>query len=89
MAMTSHGKIPSSSDVHRYIECRLEEAGIHSNPFEEAALHLLIQAANGLPRAVNHLAQRAVEAAAAQNSRLVTTAHLQRAIALLPWIAKL
>lgn len=76
-------------DVRGYIDCRLEEVGIHSNPFEEAAVNLLIQAANGLPRAVNHLAQRAVEAAAAQNSRLVTTAHVQRAIELLPWIAKL
>jgi len=79
----------SAPDVHAYIQCRLAEAGIHSNPFEEAALHLLIQAANGLPRVVNHLAQRALETAAAQNSRLITTAHLQRAIELLPWIAKL
>lgn len=78
-----------AEDVHAYIQCRLEEAGIHSNPFEEAALNLLIQAANGLPRAVNHLAQRAVETAAAQNSRLVTATHLHRAIELLPWIAKL
>lgn len=79
----------SVDQIRGYIECRLEEAGIHSNPFEEAALNLLIQAANGLPRAVNHLAQRAVEAAAAQNSRLVSTDHIQRAIELLPWIAKL
>jgi len=78
-----------SEDVHAYIQCRLEEAGIHANPFEEAALHLLIQAANGLPRAINHLAQRALEIAAAQNSPVITTAHLQRAIELLPWIAKL
>jgi len=79
----------SADDVHAYIQCRLEEVGIHSNPFEEAALLLLVQAANGLPRAINHLAQRAIEAAAAQNSRLITTAHLQRAIELLPWIARL
>jgi len=79
----------SVDQIRGYIECRLEEAGIHSNPFEEAALNLLIQAANGVPRAVNHLAQRAVEAAATQNSRVVSTAHIQRAIELLPWIAKL
>jgi type II secretory pathway predicted ATPase ExeA len=78
-----------AQDVRAYIDCRLEEVGIHSNPFEEAAVNLLIQAANGLPRAVNHLAQRALEAAAAQNSRTVTAAHVQRAIELLPWIAKL
>ena len=78
-----------AEEVHAYIQCRLEEVGIHANPFEEAALHLLVQAANGLPRAINHLAQRAVETAAAQNSRVITTAHLQRAFELLPWIAKL
>ena len=78
-----------AEEMRGYVQCRLEQAGIHSNPFEEAALHLLIQAANGLPRAVNHLAQRAVETAAIQNSRLVTTAHIQHAIELLPWIAKL
>jgi type II secretory pathway predicted ATPase ExeA len=78
-----------AEEVRAYIQCRLEEAGIHSNPFEEAALNLLIQAANGLPRAVNHLAQRALEAAAAQNSRLLTPVHVQCAIELLPWIAKL
>jgi type II secretory pathway predicted ATPase ExeA len=78
-----------AEELRAYMECRLEQAGIHSNPFEEAALHLLIQAANGLPRALNHLAQRAIEAAAAQNARLVTAAHIQRALELLPWIAKL
>jgi type II secretory pathway predicted ATPase ExeA len=78
-----------AQEVRAYIQCRLEEAGIHSNPFEEAALNLLLQAANGLPRAVNHLAQRALETAAAQNSRLVSTTHIQRALQLLPWIAKL
>lgn len=76
-------------EAHRYIQTRLEEVGIHSNPFEEAALELLIQAANGLPRSINHLAQRALESAAAQNSSTVSADHLHRALELLPWIAKL
>lgn len=75
--------------VEAYVQARLEEVGIHADPFEPAALQLLIQAANGLPRAINHLAQRAIETAATENSRTVTTAHLHRALELLPWVAKL
>ena len=44
---------------------------------------------NGLPRLLNHLAQRALEEAATQNSRTVTTAHMQRALELLPWVTRL
>jgi len=79
----------SPPEAHNYIQARLEEVDIHSNPFQEAALELLIQAANGLPRAINHLAQRAMESAAAQNTQSVSSAHIQRALELLPWIAKL
>jgi type II secretory pathway predicted ATPase ExeA len=79
----------SAEQVQGYVQARLAEVGIHANPFEDAALQLLIQAANGLPRAINHLAQRAIETAATENSRTVTTAHLHRALELLPWVAKL
>lgn len=79
----------SAQEVKGYIQARLEEVGIHSDPFEEAALQLLVQAANGLPRAVNHLAQRALETAALENSRTIAPAHLHRALELLPWVAKL
>jgi type II secretory pathway predicted ATPase ExeA len=72
-----------------YIQARLDEVGIHTNPFEAAALQLLVQAGNGLPRLLNHLAQRALEEAAAQNSRTVSAAHVQRALELLPWVAQL
>jgi general secretion pathway protein A len=72
-----------------YVEARLQEVGIHANPFEAAALHLLLQAGHGLPRLLNHLAQRALEEAAAHNSRAVTAAHVERALHLLPWVAQL
>jgi type II secretory pathway predicted ATPase ExeA len=72
-----------------YIQARLEDVGIHANPFDAPALQLLLQAGNGLPRLLNHLAQRALEEAAAQNSRAITTAHVQRALELLPWVAQL
>jgi type II secretory pathway predicted ATPase ExeA len=72
-----------------YVQARLQEVGIHANPFEAAALQLLLQAGNGLPRLLNHLAQRALEQAATQNSRAITTAHVQSALELLPWVAQL
>jgi general secretion pathway protein A len=72
-----------------YVQARLEQVGIHANPFEAPALSLLLQAGNGLPRLLNHLAQRALEEAATQNSRTVTTAHMQRALDLLPWVTRL
>jgi type II secretory pathway predicted ATPase ExeA len=72
-----------------YVQARLEEVGIHANPFEAAALQLLLQAGNGLPRLLNHLAQRALEEAAAQDSRAITATHVQRALELLPWVAQL
>jgi general secretion pathway protein A len=78
-----------SDQLSGYVQARLEQVGIHANPFEAPALTLLLQAGNGLPRLLNHLAQRALEEAAAQNSRTVTAAHVQRALELLPWVAQL
>jgi general secretion pathway protein A len=79
----------TGEELAGYVEARLLEVGIHANPFEAAALQLLLQAGHGLPRLLNHLAQRALEEAAAQNSRAITTAHVQRALELLPWVAQL
>jgi len=72
-----------------YAEARLAEVGIHANPFDAPALQLLLAAGRGVPRLFNHLAQRAMEEAAAQNSRAITTAHVHRALELLPWVAQL
>jgi type II secretory pathway predicted ATPase ExeA len=77
------------AELSGYVQARLQEVGIHANPFEAAALQLLLQAGNGLPRLLNHLAQRALEQAAAQNARTVTAAHVQQALELLPWLAQL
>lgn len=79
----------TSQELSDYVQARLEQVGIHANPFEAAALQLLVQAGNGLPRLLNHLAQRALEEAAAQNSRTITAAHVQRALELMPWVAQL
>lgn len=79
----------TGSELTAYVQARLQEVGMHTNPFEAAALQLLVHAGNGLPRLLNHLAQRALEQAAAQNSPTVTAAHVQCALELLPWVAQL
>jgi|SRR5579862_209709 general secretion pathway protein A len=79
----------SHQELAGYIQARLQEVGVHSEPFESAALQLLIQAGRGLPRLLNHLAQRTLEEAALDNSRAITSAHVQRALELMPWVAQL
>lgn len=72
-----------------YVAARLRAVGVHVNPFEDQALELLIQAAGGLPRAINHLAQRAIEAAAFSGNSSISTTHLQAALDRLPWFNSL
>jgi type II secretory pathway predicted ATPase ExeA len=73
----------------QYFEHALRGASIHANPFQPDALELLIQAAGGLPRTINHLAQRAMEAAASAGSIDVNAAHVQSGIDRLPWLVNL
>jgi type II secretory pathway predicted ATPase ExeA len=70
-----------------YVAARLRTVGIHANLFQDQALELLIQAAGGLPRAINHLGQRAIEAAAAAASPSIGPNHVQAALDRLPWLA--
>jgi type II secretory pathway predicted ATPase ExeA len=79
----------TAEELTGYVQARLQEVGIHANPFEAPALQLLLQAGNGLPRLLNHLAQRALEEAALDNSRAITSVHVQRALELMPWVAQL
>jgi general secretion pathway protein A len=70
-----------------YILARLRACGMHGELFEPPALELLIQAGDGVPRAINHLARAAMQEAAETQSNIVRSAHLQQAIDRLPWIA--
>jgi type II secretory pathway predicted ATPase ExeA len=72
-----------------YVAARLRAVGVHANPFEDQALELLIQAGGGLPRAINHLAQRAIEAAAAATTATISAPHVQAALDRLPWLNSL
>jgi type II secretory pathway predicted ATPase ExeA len=79
----------SQDELAGYVQARLQEVGIHADPFEPAALQLLLQAGHGLPRLLNHLAQRALEEAVLDNSRAITALHVQRALELMPWVAQI
>lgn len=72
-----------------YLQARLRAASIHSDPFEPAALELIVAAADGLPRNLNHLAARSLEDAARENTAAITTAHVTAALEQLPWLAPL
>lgn len=79
----------NAQQSRQYVEHALHSASIHASPFQLDALELLIQAGGGLPRTINHLAQRAMEAAASAGSVDVTAAHLQAGIDRLPWLVNL
>jgi type II secretory pathway predicted ATPase ExeA len=57
-------------------------------PLGETAETLLLQSAQGLPRTLNALLQRAMEQAAVANRRVVTSADVQLALDALPWLAR-
>lgn len=69
-----------------YVTKRLTEVGIHDNHFAPDAEQLLVNISRGLPRAINHLAQRAFEEAARQQSRQINAEHVQSALEQLPWL---
>jgi general secretion pathway protein A len=75
------------AQAREYIAARLRACAIHGGIFEPAALDLLIQAGDGLPRAINHLARAAMQEAADANSELIRSTQVQRALDRLPWIA--
>ena len=74
--------------AHHYLQQRLAEVGIHASPLEPAAEALLLQSAQGIPRTINALLQRAMEQAAQAARRTVTTADVQAALDALPWLAR-
>jgi type II secretory pathway predicted ATPase ExeA len=76
-------------DMQGYLRSRFQEASIHAEILEPQAEQLLVQAAGGIPRTVNHLAQRAMEHAARVHSKLITADHVRRALQQLPWLGRM
>ena len=79
----------SPEDIQSYIRIRLEEVAIHDDILEPQAEQLLLQAGNGRPRIINHIAQRAMEHAARTHSRLIQPDHVRLALKQLPWLISL
>jgi len=79
----------SPEDLQAYIRSRLQEVAIHSDLLDPQAEQLLLQASGGLPRTLNHLAQRAMEHAARAHSKLITVDHVRLALKQLPWLIRL
>lgn len=71
-----------TEEIGEYLIFRLRSAGYFGPPlFNTAAIKKLANAANGLVRRVNILADKALLAAFAENVYLVTSKHVQAAIA--------
>jgi len=79
----------SPEDLQAYIRARLQEVSIHSDLLDPQAEQLLLQASGGLPRTLNHLAQRAMEHAARAHSKLIAIDHVRLALKQLPWLIRL
>lgn len=67
-----------------YVRHRLEQAGIHRDAFESAALEMLIGASDGIARTLNLLAAGAWIEAATEKADTIAPAHLQRALSRVP-----
>lgn len=75
--------------VPQYIQCRLAEVGMHGQPFSDAATQMLVDASAGIPRIINNIAQRAIEAAAMVEQNHIEKEHIQQALQTLPWLTKI
>ena len=76
----------SYDECKGYIQSRLQEVGIFSEPFQPQVIDMLIEASAGIPRTINQLAQRSFEAALMANEQRINTQHFEQALACMPWI---
>lgn len=73
-------------EAQAYLTCRLREVHIPEDVFDPQAEELLLQAAAGIPRIINHLGQRSFEYAARVHSRQILLEHVQSALEQMPWL---
>ena len=78
----------SYDECKGYLQSRLEEASIFSEPFEPAVIDMLIEACAGVPRLLNHLAGRSLQAAAMDNQQRISSAHFEQALQSMPWLSR-
>ena len=79
--------VPFSEDqTSQYVMFRWNQVGVRSCPVDAQALTLIHQAADGVPRAINHIGALATTAAAVEKQQTITGEHIQQALGHLPWL---
>lgn len=73
--------------LQRYIEHRLKDAAFPDDALQPEACAMAAQACAGLMRNADALMRAAIQCAAADNSPLIRTPHIQHALDMLPWLA--
>lgn len=77
-----------TTELKNYLQARLSEVGIHVNPFNEAAVQLMLQSSHGSPRNLNTLLQRSMENAAMEQRGEVLSEDIHAALDTLPWMTR-
>jgi general secretion pathway protein A len=67
----------SAEETADYVACRLRAAGAQRDIFDEAALEALYELSAGIPRRINRLCDLALLVAFADESRLITSDHIE------------
>lgn len=77
----------SEQQSTHYVIFRWNQVGVHTCPFDEQALTLVHQAADGIARTINQIGALATAAAARAKHATIGTQHIQEALTQLPWLA--
>lgn len=70
--------------IKDYFTHALQKAGIEKECFDDTAIDIITAASNGVPRTINILARTAWIEASRQQSTVITTAHVNNALRLVP-----
>jgi general secretion pathway protein A len=89
--IAAHGRLEnlSRSEVEPYLEHQLRQVGIERPCFEPAAVDLLANASEGVPRTPNLVARAAWIQAAKDKSLHISAPHVQGALELVPGVLEL
>jgi len=77
----------SEDQTVQYVIFRWNQVGVQSCPFDEQALTLLHQAADGIARTINQIGASATAAAAREKDSIISAEHVQYALGQMPWLA--
>ena len=80
LVMNYHLEGLSKEEGREYLSAKLRGAGCHQPVFEDAAVEALLNAADGVPRLINKIANAALLAAHSQNLNLIGTDTLMLAL---------